>query len=828
MIFPENFENKIDFTRIRVLIKEECLSELGRTLVDDMVFMNHRKAISNRLQETYEFKQIIQKQESFPVEHYYDLRPTLNKVRVIGTFFEVKELHNLRRSLTTVKAIVRFFKKEEAEEDYPKLTAISANVVIHPYVTDGIDRILTSQGKIKDNASPELANIRSELAAKQREANKLIHRIIANAQKEGWVDEGTSLAIRDGRAVIPVQASNKRKISGIIHDESATGKTCYVEPSPVVEINNVLSELENEERREIVRILKEFTETVRPYIDDLEDSIVFLGIIDFIRSKAKFGIKTNSSLPKLSEHQAMNWTEACHPLLYLSFLEEERQVVPLQLQLDVDNRILLISGPNAGGKSVCLKTVGLLQYMLQCGMLIPVGDESETAIFENVFIDIGDEQSIENDLSTYSSHLLNMKHFSRNANDKTLVLIDEFGTGTEPMLGGAIAEAVLQKLNDSKAYGVITTHYTNLKHYASQEEGIVNGAMLYDTQKLEPLFKLEMGKPGSSFAFEIAHKIGLPQDVIDNAKEKIGEDHVHFDKHLKDVLKDKRYWERKRQNIRKVERRLEEYMEKEKIELEKAKDLRKEIIDKAEKEAEKLLADSNKVIENTVRKIKEANANKERTKEVRKELDDFKEKVANKDSVEEDKIMRKMEKLRKREIQVAKTDKPEKTDVIEKPKVERKREFTIGMPVKIKGQSSIGELMELNDKNAIVAFGNLLTSVSASKLEHLEKDEKQSIQKKSGTSNFRQTMELNQRRIRFKPGLDVRGDRGEAAVQKVTDFIDEAIVLGVLEVKILHGKGNGILRQLIREYLFTVDIVQKVQDEHIEFGGAGITVVTLG
>ncbi len=673
MIFPENFEHKIDFIRIRSLLKEECLSDLGKTLIDDMAFMNKHKVIQLRLKEVNEFKQIIEKLESFPVEHYYDLRPSLNKIRITGTFLEVKEMHNLRRSLNTIKSIIRFFKKEEAQENYPSLGKIADKIVVHPYVTDGIDRILTSLGKIKDNASPELANIRRELASKQTAASKLLQRIIGQAQKEGWVDAGTSLAVRDGRTVIPIQASFKRKISGIIHDESATGKTCYVEPTPVVEINNQLSELESAERREIIRILKEFTDTIRPYIDDLEDSIVFLGIMDFIRAKAKFAIKTKAMLPKLSEGPQLKWTEARHPLLYLSFSEESREVVPLNITLDTEKRILLISGPNAGGKSVCLKTVGLLQYMLQCGMLIPAGNQSEAGIFEHLFIDIGDEQSIENDLSTYSSHLLNMKHFARNANDKTIVLIDEFGTGTEPMLGGAIAEAILQKLNENKAFGVITTHYTNLKHFASQQEGIINGAMLYDAQKLEPLFKLEMGKPGSSFAFEIAYKIGLPQDVIDNAREKVGEDHIHFDKHLKEILKDKKYWERKRQNIRKVERRLEEMMENEQTELEKAHELRKDIISKAEADASKLLADSNKLIESTVRKIKEAQANKEKTKQVRTELDEFKEKIEKKDNAEEEKIKRKMQKLQERKTKVVKN--PQEKEVAKKPVLEKKKVF---------------------------------------------------------------------------------------------------------------------------------------------------------
>ncbi|MBI9066387.1 MAG: Smr/MutS family protein [Salinivirgaceae bacterium] len=831
MIFPENFEHKIDFVKVRELLKEHCLSEIGQSLVGDMKFMNRFDSIKARLNETNEFKSILKSQQEFPVEHYFDLRPAIHKIRLTGSFLEVKELFQLRKSMQTVKLIILFFKKEDAEAKYPTLKGISKNVVVHPYVTDGIDRILNSHGKIKDKASPELAKIRSDLAAKQSSVSKLIHRIIHQAQKDGWVDADVSLVIRDGRSVIPVPASFKRKIPGIVHDESATGKTCYVEPTPVVEINNELNELEAEERREIVKILKEFTDTIRPYADDLEDGIVFLGIMDFIRAKAKFALRINASLPMLKNEPEVNWQNAIHPLLFLTFQEEERQVVPLTLKLDVEKRILLISGPNAGGKSVCLKTVGLLQYMLQCGMLIPVEKKSEAGIFSNLFIDIGDEQSIENDLSTYSSHLLNMKHFTKNANEKTLVLIDEFGTGTEPMLGGAIAESVLNKLNNDKAFGVITTHYTNLKHFASSQEGIVNGAMLYDSQKLEPLFKLEIGKPGSSFAFEIAYKIGLPQDIIDDAKSKVGEDHVNFDKHLKEILRDKAYWERKRQNIRKVERRLEEMMEKEKVELEQAKEIRKEIKEKAQIEAHKLLADSNKLIENTVRKIKESQADKEKTKEVRKEVDVFKDKISKVDSAEEERINRKMQKIRERENRVIKKDdKKDDSALVEKPKkLVREKEFTIGMPVKIIGQKSIGEIMELSHKNAVVAFGNLLTTIDIKKLEHLDNNEKKQVLRASSrTGAYTQSYDLNQRRIRFKPGLDVRGKRAEEAIQMVTEFIDEAIMLNVSEVKILHGTGSGILRQLIREYLSTVDVVARFKDEKIEFGGAGITVVQIG
>ncbi len=831
VIYPGNFEQKIDFLKVRELVKESCLSDLGRTFVDEMEFIQQYEVARTRLHEVDEFLNILSSDEEFPVENYFDLRPAISKLRINGTFLEVKELFSLRKSLQTVKNILIFFKGDDKAGRYPNLKQLSDTVTLYPYVFDGIDRILTSQGKIKDNASADLAKIRADLYSKQSTVSKLIHRIIAQAQKDGWVDADTSLSIRDGRTVIPVSATNKRKIPGIIHDESATGKTCYVEPTPVVELNNAISELEAEERREIVRILRQFTDTIRPYADDLEDSIVYLGITDFIRAKARFATRINGQLPKFINESKVSWINARHPLLFLSFQQEGRKVVPLKMELHSEQRILLISGPNAGGKSVCLKTVGMLQYMLQCGLLIPVEEGSEAGFFKNIFIDIGDEQSIENDLSTYSSHLLNMKHFTKNGDDKTLLLIDEFGTGTEPMLGGAIAESVLQKLNSLNVYGVITTHYTNLKHFASQTEGIVNGAMLYDSQKLEPLFQLETGKPGSSFAFEIAYKIGLPQDVIDLAKEKVGEEHFHFDKHLREISRDKKYWERKRENIRKIEKRLEDMMDKEKRELDHVQSMRKEIISKAEDEAKRILDNSNKVIENTIRKIKEAQADKEKTRDARKQVDELKDKVLEKNLDTEEKILRKIEKLRERETRVKQGNKDEVTGNRDKPVVEpvRVQEFTIGMPVRIQGQSSVGEIMEISGKSVVVAFGDLIMTTKLNKLEALSTGEKKNLMKrKKSLPVTGKAYDMNQRRMSFKPGLDVRGKRVEEALQMVQEFVDEAIMLGVFELKILHGTGTGALRQFIREYLNTVDMVQSVKDEHIEFGGAGISVVTLG
>ena len=828
MIYPDNFEQKIDFVRVREAVKGCCLGEVGRWLTDKMRFMPKAADVRNRLAEVSEFMQLLQSQVDFPTDYFFDLRPLFDKMRVEGSFAEAEEIFNLYRSLSTVKAITRFFAKEENTERYPSLSAIAANVTVHTYVTDSIEHIMSRQGQIRDSASPELAAIRRELAEKQGAASKLIRRIIADAQQEGWVEPDATLAVRDGRLVIPIAASQKRRIMGIIHDESATGKTCYVEPAPVVEINNALLELESAERREIIRILRTLTDNLRPYTDDLDDALMFLGITDFIRAKARYALQIGAAVPHLADKPLIDWRNARHPILQEAFREAGRTLVPLNISLDEASRILVISGPNAGGKSVCLKTVGLLQYMLQCGLPVPMEPTSHAGIFTNLFIDIGDEQSIDNDLSTYSSHLLNMKHFVRNADGRTLILIDEFGTGTEPMLGGAIAEAILDRLNQAKVFGVITTHYTNLKHFAAGHDGIVNGAMLYDTNRMEPMFVMEMGKPGSSFAFEIAYKIGLPQDVIDDARSKVGEEHLNFDKHLREIARDKYYWERKRENIRKIERRLEEMMETEKRELDETKRFRKELMTKSKDDAKRLLADSNKLIENTIRQIRESQAEKEKTKQARQQFDEARQ-AMEQTSDDEERILQKIKKLKERENRVrtskSKQDAQLKAaDVVE----ERQRDFTIGMPVRIEGQTTVGEIMELNGKNAVVAFDNLYMNVDISRLQHLTDDEKKKLRKSVRQGSLQQLYELNQRRLSFKPGLDVRGMRAEEAVSRVAAFIDEAVMVGVFEVKILHGKGNGILRNVVREYLQTVDVVTSVRDEHVDFGGAGITVVELG
>jgi DNA mismatch repair protein MutS2 len=583
MIYPGNFENKIGFDRIRTLLSEKCLSPMGLEKVNSIKFIDDFEYLSVELSATYEFQQILIFEDFFPSEHYYKISDCLNKIRIEGTFPEVQEVFDLKRTLETVKTILNFFRNKDAVK-YPVLRSMCSSVKTYPYVLEAIDRIIDKRGVVKDNASARLKEIRSELISRNIHVSKRLNAILKQAQSDGIVDSDSTVSVRNGRGVIPVSSYDKRKIRGLIHDQSASGKTVFIEPEEIVEINNDIIELEYEERREIVRILTAFADNVRPYIDDLLESNIFLGEIDFIRSKALLGNHLKSIKPVLTNKPFLLWNRAIHPLLALTFEKSAgRKVVPLEIVLDEKNRILLISGPNAGGKSVCLKTVGLLQYMLQCGLTIPVGEGSETGIFKNILIDIGDEQSIDNDLSTYSSHLINMKYFIKNGTDKTLILIDEFGTGTEPMLGGSIAEAILGELNRKRVFGVITTHYTNLKHFASLTDGIVNGAMAFDNHLMQPLFQLTIGKPGSSFAFEIARKIGLPEEILEAASEKAGVKNINYDRHLKDIARDKRYWETKRQNIRQQEKRLEELMAEYEKELSGAKNLRKEIITRAKR-----------------------------------------------------------------------------------------------------------------------------------------------------------------------------------------------------------------------------------------------------
>ena len=777
-----------------------------------MSFKTEFETIVAELNQTKEFVQILSSGEEFPQEAFYDMRETLQKISIEGMFIEETELFNLRRSLDTIGKIVMFFNEKE-EEEYFYLKDLAKDVFTFRDIIRMIDRILDKFGHIKDDATPELKNIRQSILSLQSNISKTISSIMRIAQENGFVEKETKPAIRDGRLVIPVNPSFKRKIRGIVHDESATGKTVYIEPEEAVEINNKIRELISEEKREIIKILTNISNELRPRIPEMLVSYDFLGQIDFLRAKALFAIDTDCTLPKITNDTIIDWSWAKHPILFLNHRANGKEVVPLDISLDKSRRILVISGPNAGGKSVCLKTVGLLQYMLQCGMLVPLHPSSQMGIFENIFLDIGDEQSIENDLSTYSSHLTNMKQFAKNCNEKSLLLVDEFGSGTEPKIGGAIAEALLNLFNERKVFGVITTHYTNLKNFAKEHEGVINGAMLYDRHKMSPLFKLEIGNPGSSFAIEIARKIGLPESVIQEAINHVGEDYVNMDKYLQDIVRDKRYWEGKRQNIRQKEKKIEELEERYEEELSALSKQRKEILREAKSESERILSQANAAIENTIRKIKESQADKEKTKAARKELEKLqRENEALTEKKHE--IDQKIDRIRQRE-------KPKK----ESAKSTEETLFRVGQNVKIKGQSNVGSILEIKGESATIAFGFLKTSVQLNKLEVVSKNQIKKEQKKSSYVSDQTIKDIHKKNLNFKREIDVRGMRGDEALQAVSYFIDDAVMLNIEQVRILHGTGTGVLRLLIRDFLKTQPAVASAADEHVEFGGAGITVV---
>lgn len=813
------------------MLKDNCLFEPGRELAEQVQMLQSLPEIETQLDLVNEYRQIQLSDEDFPIHQFHDSRKALKKAAIEGTFLEVEEVAGLAKSLESVRLIVNFFQGRE-EDAYPRLRQLSKTVKLYPFVSERIAKILNKHGQVRDNASSELSQIRRSITAKQSSVTRMMNKLVKKAQAEGWVEEDIGATIRNGRPVIPVSASHKRSIGGLIHDESTSGKTVFIEPAEVVELSNEIRELEYAERREIIRILTEFTNDIRPYLEELTALHGFLAEIDFIRARALFAIRIHAIRPRVSDQPRIEWIEAIHPLLYLAFQKSGRDVVPLNMELNSEGRILLISGPNAGGKSVCLQTVGLLQYMLQCGLLVPVGDASRFGIFSEIYIDIGDEQSIDNDLSTYSSHLVNMKYFLKHATGESLVLIDEFGTGTEPMLGGAIAESILESLNNAGTFGVLTTHYTNLKHFAASTEGIVNGAMLFDNHRMQPLYELQIGKPGSSFAFEIARKIGLPEEVLQTASDKVGQDHIDFDKHLRDILRDKKYWERKRQKVRQSEKKLEELMLKYEAELGESEKKRKVLISEAKKEAEEMLSRANRQIENTIREIKEANAEREETRAARRKLDHFREEINREETEAGETLAREYKKLKQREQELGKR-RPDLRKKTHQKQHEEKQQavdetIRVGDTVNIKGQEAPGEVLELKGKNAVVAFGNLKSTVKTDQLIKIRPAAGKN--QKSGTKSRVNLGDWNvsKRRVLFKPEIDVRGKRADEALHKVTELIDEAIMVGSSEVRILHGKGDGILRQLIRDYLQTSDVVESFGDEHIERGGAGITVVRFG
>ena len=877
MIYPDNFEQKIGFDEIRSMLKARCYSQLGRSMVDEMAFSIKAADITQWLEQTREYRRIEEEQIDLPTDYFFDCREALVRIKIENTYLETDELFNLRRSMDTINRLVAFLNHSDEDDahaqpedgwvhekkyPYPALHALAEDILTFPGLVSRIDQILDKFGHIRDTASPELAQIRHELARTESSISRTLNSILQSAQAEGVVEKDVAPTMRDGRLVIPVMPGLKRKIRGIVLDESATGKTVFVEPTEVVEANNRIRELKSEERHEIIRILTAFTKNVRPHVKDLLLGYHFLAQIDFIHAKAQMANTFKAFEPKVNDYPVIDWIQARHPLLERKFMEslgtdgptdEKGHIVPLDITLTAEKHILIISGPNAGGKSVCLKTVGLLQYMLQCGLSIPVGDRSSVGIFHDIMIDIGDEQSLENDLSTYSSHLLNMKNMMKQAATKTIILIDEFGTGTEPQIGGAIAESVLGQLCRKGAWGVITTHYQNLKHFADSHEGVANGAMLYDRHEMRPLFQLAIGRPGSSFAIEIARKIGLPEEVIKEASDIVGNDYIQSDKYLQDIVRDKRYWENKRQNIHQREKDLEKTVSKYETGLQEVEQQRKEILRKAKEEAQQLLAESNKKIENAIREIREKQAEKEETKRIRQELKEFETGISEIDTkANDDAIARKIEQIKARKERHEKR-KAEKAKKNSEQTADKKLDFSaaanktapiaVGDTVRIKGTRSAGVVESIDGKMATVAFGSMRTKTKTERLERCsasglsadnstEKNEptkaEQLAESLKGNAFSRMTQStVDDHKKNFHQDLDVRGMRGDEALSAVQYFIDDAILMGMARVRILHGKGNGILRQLIRQYLGTVPNVTHFADEHVQFGGAGITVVDL-
>lgn len=816
MIYPKNFESKVGFDTIRKVLEGHCMSTLGIFHCKNMCYSNHYDTVLRQLEETNEFLSIITTQAEFPLNDFHDVTPALNSIRALGSYMPTEELFRLRKSLGTIGAISTFFSRrdEEGNTPYPRLSELCSGIISFNHITKEIDIILDKFGNIKDNASPELYSIKKAIQATTASINGILRRIITEGKLSGILDNDVSPSVRDGRLVIPVAPMNKRKIQGIVHDESATGKTVYIEPGEIVEANNTIRELEAEMKREIIRILTEIANLIRPHIDEMLVSYDILGQIDFIRSKALFAQDLDCNMPHLEHLPQIEWYHAIHPTLFLSLREHGKEVVPLDIKLDGNDRILLISGPNAGGKSVCLKTVGVIQYMTQCGILPPLYANSHIGIFDNIFIDIGDEQSLENDLSTYSSHITNMKHFLLKANHSTIVLIDEFGGGTEPQIGGAIAQALLHQLNEKKTFGVITTHYQNLKTFAEDSDGIVNGAMLYDRGKMQPLFKLSMGYPGSSFAIEIARKIGLPQDVVNEAIDIVGNDYVNMDKYLLDIARDRRYWENKRQEIHAKQKKIDSIIEKYNAQAENLNKERREIIHAARQEAKELLKKSNSTIERTIHDIKRAQAEKEQTKEIRRQLDEFKSRLLQETKSVENEIKT-----------IPQKGKKQKNNITSAPTSTKDTTFAINDFVTMEGNSTIGQILSIDNKYATVAFGLLKTKVEIKKL---LKSQAKSLPKQEKSFVSRTTTdEMRNRQLNFKQEIDVRGMRADEAIQAVTYFIDDATQFSARQVRILHGTGTGILKVRIREYLNAIPNVKSYRDEHVQFGGAGITVVEL-
>lgn len=817
MTYPETFEKKIGFDAVRNEVVKLCQSNGARRVAEEQLrFTKDFDVIEGRLRSVDEMVKILSGDVAFPMSATGDVGELLARVRVEGTFLSAEELNIVNNALITSIAISEFFANasQEGVTPYPTLSQIASGIERFDGVSATISRSVDRFGEIKDTASAELSQIRRQLQQTQASISSVMRRVISRAVESGYLEADATAVVRDGRLVLPVSPMHKRHINGIVHDESASGKTYFIEPAEMVEANNRIRELQMEERREITRILKEITASIRPEIEPMTATMAIVAEIDYIHAKALYAQRVDAHLPHLSRGTELEWYHAVHPVLLLSLESHGKKIVPLDITLSKSNRILIISGPNAGGKSVCLKTVGIVQYMLQCGMLPTLYENSHVGVFESIFIDIGDDQSIEDDLSTYSSHLRNMKYFLQHGNGNTLTLIDEFGGGTEPTIGGAIAQAILKDFNNKEMWGVITTHYQNLKNFAEDTPGLINGSMLYDRHLMQPLFKLHIGNPGSSFAIEIARKTGLPAGIISDAEEIAGSDYVKLDRYLLDIARDKRYWEHKRDAIKQKEKKIDTLINNYEQEAETLRGKRREIIAEARTEAKRILDSSNATIERTIREIKNAQAERERTRAARMEMD--REKMAllsEKDGDEPEILNRHRNKKKRAKAEVAPVEK------MEEP-------LKVGDNVKLDGQTTVGTIMEISGRKAIVNFGSLKTSVELSRLKRTIA-KPQSGAKEASFVSAATTDAMRRRQLAFSNELDVRGMRVDEALQALTYFLDDAIQFSAGRVRILHGTGTGALRVAIRQMLDSVPGVASYRDEHVQFGGAGITVADL-
>ena len=840
-VIDTRLEQKIGFDRIRHIISDRCSTAYAAERTATETFSTNPTHIRKRLLLTDEMRLIMMFEDSFPSGGFIDCIDFLKPLERSSSAIDLISLRKLKTMLETLRKITSFF---EGIKDgvYPNLKRMSAPIMGFPEVQRRIESIIDRYGDVKDTASDELYSIRKSLREKEGAISRRVSAILKRAQEEGIVDSDAGISVRDGKMLIPVSAANKKKIAGFIYDESATGKTAFIEPAEVVELDNQIKELKFSEQREIQRILFEFTEFLRPYIPDLLDGARYLGEIDFIMAKAQTALDFIAGMPVISDNGEMNLRKARHPLLERALKKERKEIVPLTATLTRQKHILLISGPNAGGKSVCLKTVGLLQYMFQWGMLIPTSETSEMLIFDRIMVDIGDDQSIDNDLSTYSSFLVNMKDMLAKADDKTLVLIDEFGSGTEPAAGGAIAEAILSELNKRGAYGVITTHYTNLKLYASADTGVTNGAMMFDVKNIAPMFKLEMGLPGNSFAFELARKMGLPENIIKDAESRAGEEFVGIERNLRKIARNRKALDEKLERIKHTDKTLENITDKYQKELQQIKQLKKEILDQAKKEAEEIIKGANRQVENTIKTIKESQAAKETTQEARKELQGFMSILAARKEQEqkekEDYIERKIKQIdARRERQ--KQRKAQKADdkalqEMRELQAEREREeafrnapLKVGEKVRVKGNGMVGEVTKVSAKAVVVAIGNISSKMPLDKVERITSNEFKNAVRETArpVSAIKVDSSISERKLNFSTEIDVRGERLNDAVEKVTRYVDDAVMLGVSSVRIIHGKGTGVLRDELQKLIRTIPGVASVRDEHIQFGGTGVTIV---